>query len=137
MTNDALKQLVTALYEGRPLPDEPRLTNGCEFRDPVVVVRGAERVFSMFRKLNRLYPASKVVVFEPQAPEGKRFRLVVHYRRKSTSKPRPFETEIEFEFQQDRVARITEDWRSPLHLSGRGQSLLSKAFRSIAGRVLS
>ena len=47
MTNDALKQFVTALYEGRPLPEEPRLTNGCEFRDPVVVVRGAERFFDV------------------------------------------------------------------------------------------
>ena len=137
MTTDAVKQLVIALYEGQPLPKEPRLSDDCEFRDPVVIVRGIEQVLSMFRKLNRLYPASKVMVFEQQALEWNRFRLVVHYRRKSTSKPRPFETEIEFEFQQDRIARITEDWRSPLHLSGRGQSRLSKAFRSIAGRVLS
>ena len=137
VTTDALRQLVIALYEGHSLPAETRLTDDCEFRDPVVIVRGQDRVLSMFQKLNRLYPASKVESFEAQSQECLRYRLTVHYRRKLSSKPRPFETEVEFEIHRGCISKITEDWRSPFFLDGRGGGKFSRAFRTLMGRVLS
>lgn len=134
---EQLRQTVRFLYEGRC--DGPRadLARDCEFRDPLVIVRGSDRVVSMFQKLNRMYPATSVASFAPLPGNASQYALSVQYRRKADGKATIFESEIEFLCDRGEIIQITEDWKRPMKLSGRGTHLVSRWCRGGLGRIFS
>lgn len=134
---ERMRQTVRFLYEGPHGQPTVPMSARCEFHDPLVMVRGKERLLSMFRKLNRIYPASSVEVFEPLTGSNGKYALSVHYRRQASAKAAVFLTEIEFTFEGEEIIQITEDWQQPFKLSGRGTSLLNRGLRVGLGRLFS
>ena len=60
-----LRSTMEHLYEGEQNAIGITLSSEIEFHDPLVVVRGTPRVMTMFRRLNRLFPQSKIHTFRP------------------------------------------------------------------------
>lgn len=134
---ERLRQTVCHLYESNQKNPGFQLSTDCEFHDPIVIVRSAQQVSSMFSKLNRMFPASTVEIFEPVKGTAAKYELSVHYRRSTLHAPTIFYTEIEFAFHGNEIIQITEDWRRPMRLSGRGTSPMSRWFRMGLGRLMS
>ena len=130
-------QTVRFLYEGSCEQPNVALSERCEFYDPLVIVRGKNRVVSMFQKLNRIYPATSVASFLPLPESTHKYALSVHYRRQASGKATVFETEIEFVFDGEEIFQITEDWKRPIQLSGRGLHLVNRWCREGLGRIFS
>ena len=107
------------------------------FRDPLVVVHGQRKVIRMFRRLNRLFPASSIVSFEPIDGGRFEYELIVHYRRKPNQKERPFRTRLQFDHMDDHITAITEHWLSPVKLSAKTGSGVQEFVRKGLGRLLS
>jgi hypothetical protein len=130
-------QTVRLLYEGTCDNPGVTLSSRCEFHDPLVIVRGKDRVVSMFQKLNRIYPATTVASLSPLQGHTNKYDLAVHYRRQESGKATVFETEIEFIFDGGEILRITEDWKRPINLSGRGRFPVNRWCREGLGRIFS
>ena len=132
-----LRQTVRNLYEGPGDDSGIPLAAECAFHDPLVVVYGEKNVLAMFRKLNRMYPATSVASFAPLENSPGKYALSVHYRRRGAAKATVFQTEIEFLFAGEEIVQITEDWIRPVPLSGRGTHRVNRWLRESLGRIFS
>ena len=129
-----LRSTMEHLYEGEQNAIGITLSSEIEFHDPLVVVRGAPRVMTMFRRLNRLFPQSKIHTFRP-LNDGGLFSLCVHYRRRHTATPKVVHSEIELSIQDGQLIRMVEHWKKPVSL--RGDQGMTRWVRLGLGRVLS
>ena len=125
------------LYEGESSPFGIEVAHDITFRDPLVVVHGRPQVISMFRRLNRLFPYSKIQRFDQIDASANDYDLLVHYRRKPTAAPRPFHTRLQLQVSDDRLVSIVEHWQSPLSFSANAGSRLTELARRGLGRLLS
>ena len=112
------------------------LSNEVTFRDPLIVVSGRTEVLRMFGRLNRLFPASKIHVFEPMGSTTNEYELVVNYRRKANTSAHPFRTRLQIECIDNQVISLTEHWLSPIKLSAKPGSRLEELARRGFGRLL-
>ena len=103
----------------------------------MVIVEGRAAVLKMFRRLNRLFPASQVVSWTPIESEPRTYALLMHYRRKQPSRPKEFKTQVEITVADGRLSRIVEHWTGALRFKGNSQKAVSRLVRSGLGKVIS
>ena len=135
MDTDSLKRTMRFFYEGRNAEQPNTLAEDLVFSDPLVLVRGQLRVEDMFRKLNKIFPATEIVSFESAPNEVTLWLMQVHYKKTPTSRPKVFKSRVNIEFNDGLICRITEHWQKPFKLSGDGQSVVSRGLRSGLGRL--
>ena len=123
------------LYEGRGQVHPENLSEDCVFSDPLVLVKGRSRVEEMFRKLNKIFPATDIVSFEPDPSAVTTWLMQVHYKKTPSSNPKVFQSRVNIEFREGLISKISEHWQKPLSLNGDGQSILSRGLRSGLGRL--
>ena len=102
----------------------------------MVLVQGQARVVRMFRRLNRLFPASRVESFTSVDDSTHQFDLCVLYRRKRDAKGRLFRTRIELTVDQGEILKIVEHWQSPVRLNGNRTHGISRLLRRGLGHIL-
>jgi|GEM_PF-3065588 len=135
-----LKQLemtIRCLYEGTRGSQDVRLPDQIEFHDPVVIVRGANGVRRMFKKLNRLFPASVVHEFSLISGQSDQFSLCVHYRRHHASTPTIFRSVLQVERTDGEISKLVEHWTHPIRRPGNSTRFGSRWLRGRIGRLLS
>ena len=139
MSDDSnpLLQSIRYLYEGRQSQLGMPIAEQAQFHDPLVIVHGRDRILSMFKKLNRLYPATTVERFDGVDVQSHQYELIVHYRRREASKPTAFHSRIEFTLVDGEIMTIIEDWQKPFSRSGRSERAMSQWVRRSLGRLLS
>ena len=139
MNQEHIPSLISRLYTGVPNGAEYLLDNHVTFRDPVVIIKGRAPVLSMFKKLNRLFPAAQVMQLECIEPDVQpsRWVLRVSYRPNSRTTPLQtdsFLTELMIDFSPaGRVESITEHWKEPLNIRGDGKNPLLRVGRRFLG----
>ena len=135
MDTETLKQSLRFLYEGRQAEHPNTYSTDLVFSDPLVLVQNQARVEEMFRKLNKIFPATEIASFEASPNETSTWLMQVHYKKTPTSRPKVFKSRVNIEFNDGLISRITEHWQKPLKLSGDGRSVLSRGVRSGLGRL--
>ncbi len=125
------------LYEGRDSEQGLPLDDNIEFRDPMVIVRGQNRVLRMFRRLNALFPATRIVECTPMDHQHRQFALCVHYGRSPQSTPKVFRTTLDIQVSDGRLTSMVEHWTQPMNLRGDSERAISTWVRSGLGRLLS
>ena len=137
VNDPGLQQTIRYLYEGGHVEPGCPLANDCVFTDPIVIVQGRAAVIKMFLRLNRLFPASKVVSWAPISFEPGVYSLLMHYRRKQTSRPKEFRTRVEITLVDGQLSQIVEHWTGAVSLKGDSQNPAFRVLRSGFGKVLS
>ena len=132
-----LTKTMQALYEGRTDGEDLCLAADMEFHDPVVIVRGRSPVLRMFRRLNWIFPETRIESFEPIEGKPTQFSLCVHYRRRAQSKPRVFKSVVDIDVRGDQILQLVEHWKSPISLTGGSQIKASRWIRGGLGKLLS
>ena len=136
MQDDQFPATARYLYEGNHNYPGPLMAEKVEFHDPFVVVKGRDKVERMFRRLNQLFPATRVVVCESIGEAGDRYALCVHYRRHARCRPTVFRSVLEVVWDNGRIARLQEHWVSPLNRRGDDAGAMSSLLRRTVGRMV-
>ena len=136
MDIEALRATIRHLYEGEHMDMGVQLSDSIEFHDPLVIVKSRRRVTRMFRRLNWIFPKTRVTEFEALPNSINRYRLSVDYARSHRTRPTRFESVVVLHMQNGHIERIVEHWTHPLSRHGDGQSALSRLTRSSLGRIL-
>ena len=135
MDTETLNQSLRFLYEGRQAEHPKTFNEDIVFSDPLVLVQGRIRVEEMFRKLNKIFPATELISFEAIPNEIITWQMQVHYKKRPTSTPKVFQSRVNIEFKDGLISKITEHWEKPMRLKGDGQSILSRGLRGGLGRL--
>ena len=126
MNQEHVPSLISQLYTGVPNGAEYLLDNHVTFRDPVVIIKGRTPVLSMFKKLNRLFPAAQVMQLEcidQIAPSRWILRVRYQPNNRKTFQTDSFLTELMIDFSSGgQVESITERGKSLLTLEGKPTS---------------
>tara|TARA_B100001093_G_scaffold489532_1_gene527786 strand:+ start:240 stop:683 length:444 start_codon:yes stop_codon:yes gene_type:complete len=132
-----LQQTIRFLYEGEHVEPGCPLANDCVFTDPIVIVEGRAAIIKMFRRLNRLFPASQVVSWTPISSEPGTYQLLMYYRRKQTSRPNEFKTRVEITVVDGQLSQIVEHWTGPVSFKGDSRNPAFRVIRGGLGKILS
>ena len=133
-----INQTIRHLYEGEHIEPGMPLAQSIGFYDPLVIVRSHNKVVQMFRKLNHLFPHSRLHRFTPlKDGDVYRFETSMHYIRRPNAKPTIFNSVMEIEVTNEEVSKIVEHWKSPIRLNGDSQNTMSQMMRVGIGRLFS
>ena len=134
-----IPDLIRALYEGSSVPQDQHLAATVFFSDPLVRVSGRAKVTRMFRRLNGLFAATKVVTLncEEQREGYSRWSFDIDYARKEGAQPIRFHSHLEVTSHGGRIQSITEHWHKPYELRGGTKGLIPRWMRATAGWVVS
>ena len=125
------------LYEGTTQATGIPLAEDVIFRDPIILLQGRNEVIRMFRRLNKLFPASSIQKFEALDRANREYRLLTFYRRHSDAPPRAFTTRLHIEHDHHSIWKITEHWIAPIAFSAHRGSGWKELARRGLGRLLS
>lgn len=138
MKTEAINQTIRHLYEGKHIEPGMPLAPSIGFYDPLVIVRSHLSVVRMFRKLNQIFPHSRLHTFTPlNDGDVYRFETSMHYIRRPDAKPTIFNAIMEVEVTDQEISKIVEHWKSPMRLNGDSQNRVSKMMRIGIGRLFS
>ena len=134
-----IPDVIHALYEGSSALHDQILANDLLFSDPLVRVSGRAKVTRMFRRLNGLFAATKVVtlICEEQREGFSLWSFDIDYARKDGAQPIRFHSHLEVTSRGGQIQSITEHWHKPYELRGGTKGLIPRWMRATAGWVVS